>query len=180
MVFYDFYYTGFRAKLQETLLINRKNRAILNAEYDRKENGEKNMTVLIMDGQGGNIGRQLVKSVCERFSDLEVIAVGSNSIATANMLKGGSVSVATGENAACVAARRADVIIGPLGIVVADALLGEITPKMTAAVGQSGAVRILIPMNKCDSLVAGVQNLSTAALLEDAMQKLETVISARA
>lgn len=137
------------------------------------------MTVLIIDGQGGNIGRQLVKTVCERFPQVDVLAVGSNSIATANMLKGGSVSAATGENAVCVAARRADVIIGPVGIVIADALLGEVTPKMAAAVGQSRAVRILIPMNKCDSLVAGVQNLSTAALLEDAMQKLAGVLAAK-
>lgn len=138
------------------------------------------MTVLVIDGQGGSLGRQIVKMICERFSALEVIAIGSNSIATANMLKGGAVRGATGENAVCVAARRADVIIGPVGIVIADALLGEITKEMAAAVGQSRAVRILIPMNKCDSLVAGVSELPTAALLEDAMQKLEKILSARA
>ncbi|MBQ6614082.1 MAG: DUF3842 family protein [Clostridia bacterium] len=135
------------------------------------------MTVLIIDGQGGSIGKQLVKAICERFPNLNLIAVGTNSIATANMLKGGNVNAATGENAVIVACRKADVIIGPVGIVIADALMGEVTPKMAKAVGQSDATRILIPMNKCDSLVAGLPNVSTAALLEDAMDKLGKVIA---
>ena len=135
------------------------------------------MTVLIIDGQGGSIGKQLVKAICERFPNLNLIAVGTNSIATANMLKGGNVNAATGENAVIVACRKADVIIGPVGIVIADALMGEVTPKMSKAVGQSDATRILIPMNKCDSLVAGLPNVSTAALLEDAMDKLGKVIA---
>ena len=136
------------------------------------------MTVLIIDGQGGSIGKQLVKVVCERFPGINVQAVGTNSIATTSMLKGGNVDAATGENAVCVACRKADVIIGPVGIVIADALMGEVTPKMATAVGQSNAVRILIPMNKCDSLIAGLPNISTSALLDDAMNKLEKVISA--
>lgn len=130
------------------------------------------MTILVIDGQGGNIGRQLVKSISERFPGHELLAVGTNSIATANMMKGGSPRVATGENAVIVSCRKADIIVGPVGIVIADALMGEVTPAMAAAVGRSDAARILIPVNKCDTFVAGVKDGSTAALLADAMDKL--------
>jgi len=130
------------------------------------------MTVLIIDGQGGKLGRQLVKSVSEQFPQIRILAVGTNSAATANMLKGGAQQGATGENAVIVACRKADVILGPLGIVVADALLGEVTPAMAAAVGQSRAARILIPINRCDNLVDGISNTALSHLLEDAMDKL--------
>lgn len=135
--------------------------------------------ILIIDGQGGNIGRQLVRSISERFPNEPVRVVGTNSIATANMLKGGDVCAATGENAVIVGARLADVIIGPIGIVIADALLGEVTPQMACAVGQSRAKKILIPMNRCETLVAGVGVASTSALLEDAMQKLSEALQAQ-
>ena len=131
--------------------------------------------VLIIDGQGGNIGRQLVKQVTERFPEAELLAVGTNSIATENMLKAGARSAATGENAVIVSSKRADVIIGPIGIVIADALMGEVTPKMSEAVGASDAVRILIPMNRCDTLVAGA-NDSLGNYLLDAMEKLKEVL----
>ena len=132
--------------------------------------------ILVIDGQGGNIGRQLVKMITERFPDTELLAVGTNSIATENMLKAGARPAATGENAAVVSSRRADVIIGPIGIVIADALMGEVTAKMAAAVGASDAVRILIPMNRCDTLVAGVGGGTVTGYLSDAMEKLEEVL----
>ena len=134
------------------------------------------MTILVIDGQGGKLGRQLVKAVSERFPQAELIAVGTNSAATANMLKGGAQRGATGENSVLVACRRADIIVGPVGIVVADSLLGEVTPAMAAAVGQSQAVRILVPINRCETLVAGVAGLPTSRLLEDAMDKIQTVL----
>ena len=134
------------------------------------------MRVLVIDGQGGSIGRQLVKMIREDLPQVSLIAVGTNSIATANMLKGGAANAATGENAVIVGARDADVIVGPIGLVIADALLGEVTPAMAAAVGQSAAVRILLPVGRCDILVAGVANPSTTALLADAMEKLRALI----
>ncbi len=133
------------------------------------------MTILVIDGQGGNIGRQLVKRIAERLPGVDLVAVGTNSTATENMLRGGAGRAATGENAVIVACRRADAILGPIGIVIADALLGEVTPAMAAAVGQSDAVRILIPIERCETLVAGVADAPLAALLEDAVRKLETV-----
>ncbi len=130
------------------------------------------MEVLVIDGQGGRIGQQLIRGIRERYPQVEVTAVGTNSMATAAMLKGGARQGATGENAVAVACRRADVILGPLGIVVADALMGEISPAMAVAVGQARARKILIPLNRCDSVVAGVADGPVNVLLDSALDEL--------
>ena len=114
------------------------------------------LQVLIIDGQGGGIGRQLVQAIKAACPSAAITAVGTNSAATAAMLRAGADSAATGENAVLVGCRRADVIAGPLGIVIADALLGEITPAMAAAVSESPAQKILIPVNRCSVTVVGV------------------------
>lgn len=137
------------------------------------------MTILVIDGQGGRIGQQIVSGLSARLPQATVLAVGTNSIATAAMLKGGASQAATGENAVCVACRRADVIVGPLGIVIADALLGEITPCMAQAVGQSAAARVLIPMDRCNTLIAGAAEKSTAELVTDALDKVEHLLTVR-
>lgn len=134
------------------------------------------LKILVIDGQGGQLGAQLVKAVSSRFADAEITAVGTNAAATASMIKAGAKHAATGENPVIVACRRADVIIGPIGIVIADSLYGEVTPAMALAAAQADAVRILIPMNKCDNLVAGIKELSLTALIEDAVEKLERII----
>ena len=134
------------------------------------------MDILIIDGQGGNLGRQLTKRLKEALPQADVTAVGTNSTATENMLKGGADHAATGENAVIVNARRAKVIAGPLGIVIADALLGEVTPAMARAVGSSDAVRVLIPMNRCETLVAGVGEKPMAELIEDAVGKVVALL----
>jgi hypothetical protein len=134
------------------------------------------MNILIVDGQGGQLGAQLVKEISARYSEVRITAVGTNATATAAMIKAGAKQAATGENPVVVACRKADVIIGPIGIVIADSLFGEITPAMALAVGQSNAGRILIPINKCENLVAGVPNLTMSALIEDAILKLQTFI----
>ena len=133
------------------------------------------MEILVIDGQGGRIGQQLIKAILTRYPQVEVTAIGTNSLATSAMLKGGASQGATGENALLVACRRADVSLGPLGIVIADALLGEITPAMAAAVGQSRAKRILIPVNHCDNLVAGVGKQSMGSLVQDAVDLLRSL-----
>lgn len=131
------------------------------------------MRVLIIDGQGGGLGRQLVAAVKEYDQDLEVLAVGTNSTAANAMLRAGADQAATGENSAVVAARRADVIMGPVGIVIADAMLGEITPRMAAAVGQSSAKRILIPVNLCDNIVVGVTDAPMGKNVQNAIEALK-------
>lgn len=130
------------------------------------------MKVLIIDGQGGGLGRQLVAAVKERFPEIEVLAVGANSTATGAMLRAGADQAATGENAVLVAARRADVIMGPIGIVIADAMLGEITPAMAAAAGQSEAKRILLPVGQCDNIIAGVRDMPMAKMVQEAVELL--------
>ncbi len=114
------------------------------------------MNVLVIDGQGGGLGRQLVAAISAACPEARLTAVGTNSLATSAMLKAGTVRAATGENAVVVNCRTADIIVGPIGIVIADALLGEITPAMAAAVCQSPARRVLVPINHCENIVVGV------------------------
>ena len=134
------------------------------------------MKIVVIDGQGGNLGRQLVKGIKDRFPDTDVRAIGTNSTATANMLKAGADEAATGENAVVVGSRIADVIVGPAGIVIPDALLGEVTSVMANAIGSADAQKILIPMNRCDVLIAGVQGRSTSELIDDAVKMLCDII----
>ncbi len=134
------------------------------------------MKILVIDGHGGQLGAQIVKSIKNEFTGIEIIAVGTNSAASLSMLKAGADNAATGENPVIVACRSADIIIGPVGIVIADSLYGEITPAMSAAVGQADATRILIPMNKCENIVAGVRDLSISALIDDVIDKLKSIL----
>ena len=128
--------------------------------------------ILVMDGQGGQLGRQLIKLLRQALPQADITAVGTNSTATESMLKAGADRAATGENAAVVNARKASIITGPLGIVIADALLGEVTPAMALAVGRSEATRVLIPMNKCETLVAGVSDSPMGELVADAVNRI--------
>lgn len=134
------------------------------------------MKVVVIDGQGGNIGKQLVKSVKDNFPDVYVRAIGTNSTATSNMLKGGADEAATGENAVIVGSQIADVIVGPIGIIIPNALLGEVSAQIATAIAGSKAEKVLIPLNKCDVLIAGVNNKTTGELLNDAMKMLHDII----
>lgn len=132
--------------------------------------------ILVIDAQGGGVGRQLVAAVRQELPNARIMAVGANANAAAAMLKAGADQGASGENAIVVACRRADVILGPIGIVIADAMLGEITPKMAVAVAQSGAKRILIPFDHCDNIIAGVPETSMKALIQEAVAALRRAI----
>ena len=139
---------------------------------------EKQPNILIIDAQGGGIGRLLVSAIRQELPDASIMAVGGNSAAAAAMLKAGADRGATGENAVVVACRRADVILGPIGIVIADSMLGEITPRMAAAVARSGAKRILIPFDHCDNIVVGVRDSSVKALVKEAVSVLVETVKA--
>ena len=130
------------------------------------------MNILVIDGQGGGVGRQLVEGIKKALPGQTVIAAGTNALATQAMLKAGADHGATGENAVIVGCRRADIIAGPIGIVIADSLWGEITPRMAVAVGQSQAARILLPMNLCDNYIAGVERITASALMEDCISRI--------
>lgn len=133
------------------------------------------MKIIVIDGQGGKMGSLLIEKIKNSsvLSGAEIIAIGTNSIATASMLRSGADAGATGENPVIVNCRNASVITGPIGILAADSLLGEVTPAMAVAIGQSNAPKVLLPVNKCNHQVAGVQNLSLQELVADAVKIIE-------
>ena len=137
------------------------------------------MEILVIDGQGGGLGRQLVAAVKKAVPQAVVTAIGTNSAATSTMLKAGADRAATGENAVVVNCRNADIIVGPIGIVIADALLGEITPAMAAAVCQSGAKRVLIPVNHCENYIVGVPDQPIGSLVAAAVQKVKALCAGK-
>ena len=125
--------------------------------------------ILVVDGQGGGLGRLLVRELKGAFPQAEIAAVGTNSTAANAMMKAGADFAATGENAVVVNCRHADIIVGAVGIVIADSMWGEITPRMAQAVGQSDARRVLIPINLCSNLVVGVAEMSMSKLVQAAV-----------
>ena len=133
------------------------------------------MNIIVIDAQGGGIGRQVISAIHRKYPQQQITAIGTNSTAASAMLKAGATQAATGENPTVVCCRRAekdDLIIGPVGIVIADALLGEITPAMATAVGQSRAKRILIPVNHCDNFIVGVPDLTMSKLIESVIDQV--------
>lgn len=122
------------------------------------------------------MGRQLVTSVKKEFPQVDITAVGTNALATSNMLKAGADHAATGENAVIVGCRKADLIIGPIGIAIADSMYGEITPAMAAAVGQSDVKKLLLPINHCDHIIVGVKSMTMSEMLEAVIGQLREII----
>lgn len=131
--------------------------------------------ILVIDGQGGGIGRQIIEGIRARIPDADISAVGTNSIATSVMMKAGASRGGTGENAVIVNCRTADIIVGPLGIVIADSMMGEISPPMAVAIGQSRAVRFLIPMNMCHNFIVGAASLPMKELVAQTLDELSSL-----
>lgn len=137
------------------------------------------MKIIVIDGQGGKMGKSIIEQLKKSHPALELIAIGTNSIATAAMLKAGADYGATGENPAIVNSQDADVIIGPIGIVIANSLLGEITPAMAVSIGSSHAHKILIPVNRCNHHVVGCKQLSSGDYIRESIEYLDDFISSR-
>ena len=135
------------------------------------------MNILVIDGQGGKIGSMVISLIKKTMPNQEIIAVGTNSIATTAMLKAGADKGASGENPVIVNSKKAHIIVGPLGIAVANAMLGEVTPKMAEAVGDSDAQKILIPTNNCNNYVVGTESLSINELVLITVDKISKIIS---
>lgn len=129
------------------------------------------MKIVIVDGQGGGIGKGLCEQFKKRFPQVKLIALGTNSLATSAMLRAGADQGATGDNAICVTVRDADLILGPMGLVLANAMLGEISPRIALAIGQSPAKKILIPVARCQVQVAGCEEKSMSLLIQDAISQ---------
>ena len=131
------------------------------------------MNILVIDGQGGRLGRKLLESIRKTCPEAHITAVGTNSMATEYMMNSNCANqLATGEHAVIVACRTAQIIVGPFGIAIADAMMGEISPAMANAVASSAAYRVLIPMNLCNTYVAGIMK-GSAAIMEDAMNHIK-------
>lgn len=135
------------------------------------------MKIVVIDGQGGRMGKLIVEGIIAANIECDLLAIGTNSTATQAMMKAGATQGATGENPVIVACRDADVIIGPIGIVSADALFGEVTPNMAVAIGQSKAIRILLPVNHCNNQVVGVRAMGMTDLIKATIDKLKEVIA---
>lgn len=134
------------------------------------------MKITIIDGQGGRIGKSIIEQIRKKHNDLELYAIGTNSIATSAMLKAGADYGATGDNAVIVNAADSDIIVGPIGIVFANALLGEITPAIATAVSSSKAFKILIPVNRCNHFVAGCEEAPMGDYIRIAIEKIESML----
>ncbi|HHU49607.1 MAG TPA: DUF3842 family protein [Clostridiales bacterium] len=137
------------------------------------------MKLLVIDGQGGKMGKAIIEQLKAAFPEQKIIAVGTNSIATSTMLKAGADMGATGENPVIYNSKDADIIVGPIGIIITNSLLGEVTPRMAAAVSSSGAVKFLIPSNKCNSHVVGTQDLSLTEYVSLAVDKVREEMSGK-
>ncbi len=134
------------------------------------------MNLAVIDGQGGKIGQMLITAIKKEKLACTIRAIGTNSTATAAMMKAGASEGATGENPVIVACRWADVIIGPIGILAADGMLGEITPAMAVAVAQSPATKLLLPFNQCRNIVVGSQSLPLSRLIDETVNALKELM----
>ena len=133
------------------------------------------MKIVVIDGQGGRMGKSIIEQIrksCTDTNRYQLYAIGTNSPATQAMLKAGADYGATGENPILVNSRDADLIIGPIGIIIADSLLGEITPAMASAIGSSGAFKILIPVRRCSHMIVGCQDAPLSEYLRQVCQEV--------
>ena len=135
------------------------------------------MKITVIDGQGGSLGKEIIGALLSQIKDIEITAVGTNSTATAAMLKAGAHIGATGQNAVKVACADADVILGPIGILCADAMHGEITPAMAYNIGKSRAQKVLIPVNRCSVKIAGSTDKRLGDCITDAVEIVKEICS---
>jgi hypothetical protein len=127
------------------------------------------INIAVVDAQGGGLGAAIIKSLIEKYGErINVLALGTNGIATTAMKKSGAAACATGENAICFNVRKADIIMGGVGIIAANAMMGEITPEIAKAVSESDAQKILIPVSKCNIIIPGASGYSVKELIEKA------------
>jgi hypothetical protein len=138
---------------------------------------EDKKIIMVVDAQGGGLGKQLITGIRKEIGDVRIIAIGTNSTASANMLKAGADEAATGENSIRVVSKKADVIVGPIGMVIADSMLGEITADMSVAIAKSDAKRIFIPFNNCDNYIVGISDLNIAGLVTDAVNEIKKIVT---
>ncbi len=134
------------------------------------------MKIAVIDGQGGGMGKAIVEKLRKAFgNDLEILALGTNALATSLMLKAGANEGASGENAIIYSSPKVDFIIGSIGIISANSMLGELTPNMARAIAESPAKKILIPLNRCNVYVAGVKSEPLPICIDKAIEKISNL-----
>lgn len=136
----------------------------------------KNIKVLVIDGQGGGIGKSLVQRLAQENLPIDIVALGTNSAATNQMIKAGATKAATGENAIIVQCKKADIIMGVIGILAANSLMGELSPAMAVAIGESDAQKILIPLTRCHISITCSNNITLSDHLDDAIIQLKSFL----
>lgn len=141
--------------------------------------GENNRTkICVIDGQGGGMGAVIIKKLKERYEEkMEIIALGTNAIATARMLKSRANKGASGANAVIQAVKNTDVIIGPVGIIVPHAMMGEVTPDMAEAISSADARKILLPLTQENMDIVGIQSLPLPLLVDELLNKHMSFLS---
>ncbi len=136
------------------------------------------MKVAVVDGQGGGIGKLITEKLRKVLGDrVEIIALGTNAMAAALMLKAGADQGASGENAICVVAGKVDVILGPIAVIIPDSMLGEITPAMAQAIAGAGAEKILMPLNKSNVTIVGLNSEPLPHLVDMMVRRVESKIN---
>lgn len=131
------------------------------------------MKIAVIDGLGGGLGKSIIERIRAHFKyDIEIIALGTNALATSNMIKGGADSGATGENSIKVMSQRVHAIAGPLSILAANSMMGEITPIMAEYIATSSARKIIIPINKCNISIVGTKDLSLNTMIDKVIEEL--------
>ena len=134
------------------------------------------MNILVIDGMGGGIGKAVVECLCKAKAGHVITALGINAIATSSMLKAGADHSATGENAIIFNTKKADIIIGSMGIVLANSMLGEVSPRIARAVSSSNAEKILIPTSKCSVSITGLRDQGTAQHIEEIPELIKKIL----
>ncbi len=134
------------------------------------------MRIIVIDGQGGGIGKSLVEQLKKHFPQQEVLGIGINAIATSAMVKAGADGGATGESAVCYNCAHADIIVGPIGLVLVGSMLGEVSNAIASAVASSQADKVLIPVSKCHAHIAGVKDQPIGRFIEDALKEVELLL----
>ena len=131
------------------------------------------MEIVVIDGQGGGIGKNIIQVLKEKHPEYTIIGVGTNSMATTQLKKGGADIIATGENAVVYNVKHASIVVGPIGVAFANSMYGEITPAMAKAIGESEARKYFIPVSKCSAQVVGVASKSISEYIDDLVVMIE-------
>jgi len=131
------------------------------------------MIIAVIDGMGGGLGVQLVTQLTSQLGQkADVIALGTNALATNNMVRAGAMRGATGENAVIVSIRKADIVVGPIGIIIPNALMGEITPKIAEAIASADAHKVLVPVNQNHFDIVGLESRPLVVSIKEAVARV--------